>query len=70
MVSFILEKSKMGTLLKKIIAFNNLDDEGKELDEKTKNKLVEIKDILFDMIEEIDEAIGYESEKEEGEEEN
>jgi hypothetical protein len=42
MVSFILEKSKMGTLLKKIIAFNNLDDEGKELDEKTKNKLVEI----------------------------
>ena len=26
---FILEKSKMGTLLKKIIAFNNLDDEEK-----------------------------------------
>ncbi len=32
---------------------------------KQKNKLIEIKDILFDVIEEIDEAIGYESEKEE-----
>ena len=68
MESFILEKSKMGTLFKKIIAFNNLDDEEKELDEKTKNKLIEIKDILFD--EEIDEAIGYESDKEEDEAEN
>jgi hypothetical protein len=57
MESFIVEKSKMGTLFKKIIAFNNLDDEEKEIDEKTKNKLIEIKDILFDVIEEIDEAI-------------
>ncbi len=65
MESFILEKSKMGTLFKKIIAFNYLDDEEKELDEKTKNKLIEIKDILFDVIEEIDEAIGNESDKEE-----
>ncbi len=56
MESFILEKSKMGTLSKKIIAFDNLDDEEKELDEKTKYKLIEIKDILFDGIEEIDEA--------------
>jgi hypothetical protein len=70
MESFIVEKSKMGTLFKKIIAFNNLDDEEKELDEKTKNKLIEIKDILFDVIEEIDEAIGYESDKEEDEAEN
>ena len=29
---------------------------------KQKNKPIEIKDILFDVIEEIDEAIGYESE--------
>lgn len=65
MESFILEKSKMGTLFKKIIAFNNLDDENKELDEKTKNKLIEYKDILFDVIEEIDEAIGYQSDNEE-----
>ena len=50
MESFILEKSKMGTLFKKIIAFNNLDDDNKELDEKTKNKLIEYKDILFDVI--------------------
>ena len=70
MESFILEKSKMGTLFKKIIAFNNLDDDNKELDEKTKNKFIEYKDILFDVIEEIDEAIGYESEKEEEEEKN
>jgi hypothetical protein len=68
MESFILEKTKMSTIFKKIIAFNNLDDENKELDEKTKNKLIEIKDILFDVIEEIDEAIGYGSEKEEEEE--
>ena len=68
MESFILEKSKMGTLFKKIIAFNNLDDDEKELDEKTKNKLTEIKDILFDVIEEIDEAIGYQSDNEEEEE--
>ena len=65
MESFILEKSKMGTLFKKIIAFNNLDNEEKELDEKTKNKLIEYKDILFDVIEEIDEAIGYQSDSEE-----
>lgn len=65
MESFILEKSKMGTLFKKIIAFNNLDDDNKELDEKTKNKLIEYKDILFDVIEEIDEAIGYQSDNEE-----
>ena len=32
--------------------------------------LIEIKDILFDVIEEIDEAIGYESDKEEDEAEN
>lgn len=70
MESFILEKSKMGTLFKKIIAFNNLDDEQKELDEKTKNKLIEYKDILFDVIEEIDEAIGYQSDDEEEEKEN
>ena len=70
MESFILEKSKMGTLFKKIIAFNNLDDDNKEVDEKTKNKLIELKDILFDVIEEIDEAIGYESDKEEDEAEN
>ncbi len=68
MESFILEKSKMGTLFKKIIAFNNLDNEEKELDEKTKNKLIEFKDILFDVIEEIDEAIGYQSDDEEEEE--
>ena len=67
MESFILEKSKMGTLFKKIIAFNNLDDDEKELDEKTKNKLIEYKDILFDVIEEIDEAIGYQSDNEEEE---
>jgi hypothetical protein len=61
----------MGTFFKIIIAFNNLDDEEKELDEKTKNKfLIEIKDILFDVIEEIDEAIGYESDNEEDEAEN
>jgi hypothetical protein len=42
----------------------------KELDEKTTTKLLEIKDILFDVIEEIDEAIGYESEKEDEEENN
>jgi hypothetical protein len=48
---------------------NNLDDEEKELDEKRK-KLTEIKDILFAVIEEIDEAIGYESGKEKQEEEN
>ena len=65
MESFVLEKSKMGTLFKKIIAFNNLDDDNKELDEKTKNKLIEYKDILFDVIEEIDEAIGYQSDNEE-----
>ena len=65
MESFILEKSKMGTLFKKIIAFNNLDNEEKELDEKTKNKLIEYKDILFDVIEEIDEAIGYQSDDDE-----
>lgn len=70
MESFILEKSKMGTLFKKIIAFNNLDDEQKESDEKTKNKLIEYKDILFDVIEEIDEAIGYQSDDEEEEKEN
>ena len=70
MESFILEKSKMGTLFKKIIAFNNLDDDNKELDEKTKNKLIETKDILFDVIEEIDEAIGYQSNIEEEEKEN
>lgn len=70
MESFILEKSKMGTLFKKIIAFNNLDNEEKELDEKTKNKLIEYKDILFDVIEEIDEAIGYQSDNEEEEKEN
>ncbi len=70
MESFILEKTKMSTIFKKIIAFNNLDDENKELDEKTKNKLIEIKDFFFDLIEEIDEAIGYESEKEEEEENN
>ena len=69
MESFILEK-KMGTFFKKIIAFNNLDDDKKELDEKTKNKLLEIKDNLFDVIEEIDEAIGYQSDNEEEEEEN
>ena len=67
MESFILEKSKMGTLFKKIIAFNNLDDDNKELDEKTKKKLIEMKDILFDVIEEIDEAIGYQSDNEEEE---
>ena len=67
MESFILEKSKMGTLFKKIIAFNNLDDDNKELDEKTIDKLKEIKDILFDVIEEIDEAIGYQSDSEEEE---
>ena len=60
----------MGTLFKKIIAFNNLDDDNKELDEKTKNKLIEMKDILFDVIEEIDEAIGYQSGSEEEEKEN
>jgi hypothetical protein len=60
----------MGTLFKEIIAFNNFDDDEKELDDKTKNKLIEIKDVLFDGIEEIDEAIGYESEKEEDEAEN
>ncbi len=74
MESFILGKTKMSTIFKKITAFINLDDEEKELDEKTKNKLIEIKDILFDVIEEIDEAIGYdstyESEKEEEEENN
>jgi len=69
MESFILEKTKMGTLFKKIIAFNNLDDDEKELDEKTKNKLLELKDNLFDAIEEIDEAIGYQSDNEEEEEE-
>jgi hypothetical protein len=68
MESFILEKSKMGTLFKKIIAFNNLDDDIKELDEKTKKKLIEYKDISFDVIEEIDEAIGYQSDNEEEEE--
>ena len=56
--------------LRKIIAFNNLDDDNKELDEKTKNKLIEIKDILFDVIEEIDEAIGYQSDNEEEENQN
>ncbi len=60
----------MGTLFKKIIALNNLDDKEKESDEKTKTKLIEIKDISFDVIEEIDEAIGYESDKEEDEAEN
>ena len=69
MESFILEKSKMGTLFKKIIAFNNLDDDEKEIDEKTKKKLIEFKDILFDVIEEIDEAIGYQSDNEEEEKE-
>ncbi len=64
MESFILEKSKMGTIFKKIIAFNNLDDDNKELDKKTINKLVEYKEILFDVIEEIDEAIGYQSDNE------
>ena len=67
MESFILEKSKMGTSFKKFIAFNNLDNDEKELDEKTKNKLIEYKDILFDVIEEIDEAIGYQSDNEEEE---
>ena len=57
----------MRTLFKKKIAFNNLDDDEKELDEKTKNKLLEIKDNLFDVIEEIDEAIGYQSDNEEEE---
>ena len=38
--------------------------------EKIKNKLLEIKDNLFDVIEEIDEAIGYQSDNEEEEEEN
>lgn len=70
MESFIIEKSKIGTLFKKIIAFNNLDDENKELDKKTIEKLIEIKDVLFDVIEEIDEAIGYQSNSEEEEEEN
>ncbi len=56
----------MGTLFKKIIAFNNLDDEEKELDEKTKNILTEIKDILWCNWE-IDKAIGYDLEKEEDE---
>ena len=60
----------MVTLFKKIIAFNNLDDEEKEIDEKTKNKLIEMKDILFDVIEEIDEAIGYQSGSEEEEKEH
>ena len=68
MESFITEKSKIGTLFKKIIAFNNLDDENKELDKKTIEKLIEIKDMLFDVIEEIDEAIGYQSDSEEEEE--
>jgi hypothetical protein len=45
-----------------------LDNDETELDEKTKSKLLEIKDILFDVIEDIDEAIGYESEKEKEEE--
>ena len=49
---------------------NNLDDDNKELDEKTKNKLIEMKDILFDVIEEIDEANGYQSDMEEEEKEN
>ena len=57
----------MSTIFKKIIAFNNLEDNEKELDEKTKNKLIEIKDVLFDVIEEIDEAIGYQSDNEEEE---
>ena len=57
----------MGTLFS-YIAFNNLDDDNKELDEKTKNKLIEMKDILFDVIEEIDEAIGYQSDNDEEEE--
>ena len=68
MESFITEKSKIGTLFKKIIAFNNLDDDNKELDKKTIEKLIEIKDMLFDVIEEIDEAIGYQSDSEEEEE--
>ncbi len=45
-----------------------MDNDETELDEKTKSKLLEIKDILFDVIEDIDEAIGYESEKEKEEE--
>jgi hypothetical protein len=60
----------MGTLFKKIKAFNDIGDVEKELDEKPKNKLIEIKDILFDVIEEIDEGIGYESDKEKEEAEN
>jgi hypothetical protein len=36
MESFILEKTKMSTIFKKIIAFNYLDNEEKELDEKIK----------------------------------
>ena len=32
---------------------------------ENKNKQIEVKDILFDAIEEIDEAIGYESDNEE-----
>ncbi len=36
MESFYLEKSKWEYYFKKIIAFNNLDEEEKELDEKTK----------------------------------
>ena len=36
MESFILEKTKIGTLFNKITAFNNLDDDEKELDEKKK----------------------------------
>jgi hypothetical protein len=37
----------MGALFKRIIAFNNLDDEEKELNEKTENKLIEIKSKIF-----------------------
>ncbi len=49
------------------MAFNNFDDEEKELDEKIKNKWIEIKYILFDVIEEIDEAIDYRAGEEEEE---
>ncbi len=48
MQSFILENSKMSTLFKKFIAFDYLDDDIKKLE-----KLIEIKDIVFDVIEDL-----------------
>jgi hypothetical protein len=39
---FHFRKNKNEYNIQNIIAFNNLDDEEKELDEKTKNKLIEI----------------------------